>query len=154
MIKIHLPSNNLNCYGLTINLFIFNLYMDIFRLENKFKGFFISFKIPNKTSLNIWFYFNGFIKVDIWYLFNKSYKLRFKLYPIKRILRIYDYINGNCIYSNQKGYIDKTLLMIVVFTIAFIIFIISYNMDTVINGIPVIKQLITSFKSLIQALNV
>lgn len=101
MIIIHLPKDNLNCYGITLNLYIINLYMDIFKLhDNRFKGCFISFKISNKTSINAWLFFNGFVKIDIWYLFNRSFKLRFKLYPIKKILRIYSYIDGSLIYKN------------------------------------------------------
>ena len=110
MFKILLPSNNLGCFGISIDLYIFNLYADIFKLWNnekyRYSGIYFSFNIPNKTSVNGYIFFNGFIKLTIWNIFNRSYKIRFKLYPVKYLIRSFDWITGNCIYkltNYQKG---------------------------------------------------
>ena len=101
IIKIYPSNKNLNCLGIELDLIIIRLYADIFKLWNnaiyKYSGIYFSLTIPNKTNLNGYIYFNGLIKLTIWNIFNRSYKVWFKLYPVKYIIRIFDYINGNCI---------------------------------------------------------
>ena len=69
MIKILLPSKNLNCYGIAIDIYIINFYADIFRLwhmeKYKFKGLFLTFTIKNLFNFKSWFFFNGNFKIEL-----------------------------------------------------------------------------------------
>ena len=90
MIKVLLPSNNIGCFAIAIDLFIISIYIDIFKLwDNEkytFKGIFISLTIKRIGNLKAWYFFNGNFKIRIWAKINYyridwyNKKLRYRFY--------------------------------------------------------------------------